>query len=244
VSPAPATGGGPRVGVLLGPDRWGTPGAAVRLREVAAAAAARGLVIGIAEHRDRPDYVPSALAAAALVAGAAPGAELLTAATVAGLRDPESLVRDAEVVAAACRTLTVGLVAGYDPADLPGPRWERRYRALDAAIDALAGRVPVLVGGSGPKALARAARAGGWLAPTSLTPAEIAARAPARTVVVRRWVTGDPATAPLPPGTRTPRETLVGPAELHRTLAECGGAETVLFGPVSRIEDLEPLCGR
>jgi alkanesulfonate monooxygenase SsuD/methylene tetrahydromethanopterin reductase-like flavin-dependent oxidoreductase (luciferase family) len=202
----------------------------------------------VAEHGDRPDYVPSALAAAAMIAGAAPDAELLTAATIAGLRDPESLARDVELVAAGCRSLTVGLVAGYDRRDLPGDRWAGRFRALDAAVAALAGRVPTLVGGSGPTALARAGRAGGWLAPTSLSPEEIAGRAAGapRTVVVRRWVGGNPADAELPAGTRTPREALVGggPDPVGRAVRDCAaaGADTVLLGPVSTPAELDLLC--
>jgi alkanesulfonate monooxygenase SsuD/methylene tetrahydromethanopterin reductase-like flavin-dependent oxidoreductase (luciferase family) len=247
--------------VLVAPTHWGSPGQLAQLVSVAHAAAQRGWLICLPEHASQRGYAPSALALAGLVLGATKGAHVATTGVVAGSRDPLSVARDADVLASAARErgggFTLGLVAGYDPNDLPDGRFENRHRALDAVAAAVAG-VAVLVGASGPVGIRRAARAAGWMAPTHVgldrmraLADELTALNPAAEVLaLRRWLAvrseDELSAAPLAAGVRTPRTELVGggAAAVARRVSACwaAGAATVALGPVSSMAQFEILA--
>lgn len=251
------------VAVFLGPADWRAPVAWERLAETARAAAASGLPVLLGEHADRPDYVPSALMAAALLAVTCPGIDVTTAGVIAGARDPVSVRRDAAVATMAATSagsrLRLGLVAGYEPSDLPGDRMARRFAALDELVDELAAKrpCPVLVGGGSDRAIQRAARVDGWLTPTTVDATAIARlgaalrsqRAEAEVVVLRRWLPADdPADLsrlPQPTGSRTPPELLVGggPNAVAQRIGELieAGADRIVLGPVTAPADLDRL---
>lgn len=245
----------PALGAMLAPQDWGEPEALRGLVDAAEACRELGWPVLVPEHAQRPDYVPSSLATVAWLLGAVPGLHA-GAITIAAARDPLSVVRDLEVLATAAalaggRT-RLGLVSGYDPADLPGQRFDRRYRALDEHVEAAGPpdrrHWSVLVGAATERGLARAARADGWLAGTHQAPAALAAlvtrfRAAGggAVVVMRRWV--DAATpealerVALPSGARTPRDVLIGggAGQARARLAELAeaGADEVVLGPVA-----------
>jgi hypothetical protein len=253
------------LGILLSPEGWGGRSAVAGLLAAAREATSRGWSLWIPEHVARSDYVGSSLVMAGVVLGAVPAVRVATAGVIAGVRDPESVVRDAdvlaEVAAAGGGQFSLGAVAGYQPSDLPAERFERRYDALDALVSLVSERRrawPLLIGAATPVGLARAARAGGWLAGTRQPLGELSSLieryrelAPCGTVVVlRRWVpAGRPdglERHPLGDGVRTPKDALVGGgrkavARQLRALREAGAA-TVVLGPVSSPDSLALLA--
>lgn len=251
------------VAVFLGPTDWRAGDAWGGLVEAARIAVASGLPVLLGEHARRPDYVPSALVAAALLSVACPGIDVTTAGVVAGARDPVSVERDAAVAAAAAAAagsrFSLGLVAGYDAADLPGERLARRFRVLDDLVAGLSAArpCPVLVGGSVERAIERAARVDGWIAPTQVDATEVARLAAvlrsrsagARVVVVRRWLpVDDPrrlGEAPQPAGSRTPPERLLGggPGAVAEAVGalQAAGSDLVALGPVASPMQLDRL---
>ena len=139
------------------------------------------LAVHMSEHRDRPAYVPSALAVATSLESSIARLDVATAGVIVGRRDPHALVDDA-----ATARLRIARAGGTF-----GLAWRRTtirmtsrqgvsVRDFDSLTSCLRLPLQSALARAGrrfrPRRFARATRVVGWLAPTLLEPRELTAK--------------------------------------------------------------------